>query len=101
MDHPFVNKIFLDTNKIRTYTVSADWAYAASSRLVNDVRFGYDSVSYAFVTDDSSKLPNGTAAGFPIDTGVTAFGGLPNINMSGFEKLGSWHNRPQQFANKY
>ena len=37
----------------------------------------------------------------PINTGVTAFGGLPNINISGFEKLGSWHNRPQNWATPY
>jgi hypothetical protein len=99
MDHPFVNKIFEDTNLDRTYTVGADWVWAANSRLVNDVRFGYDRVWFNFLTDDGTKIADGN--GFPINTGVTQFGGLPNINLSGFEKLGSWHNRPQHWANHY
>jgi Carboxypeptidase regulatory-like domain/TonB dependent receptor len=99
MDHPFVNKIFEDTNLDRTYTIGADWVYAASSRLVNDVRFGYDRVWFKFLTDDGTRLADGS--GFPINTGVTQFPGLPNINLSGFEKLGSWHNRPQHWANHY
>jgi Carboxypeptidase regulatory-like domain/TonB dependent receptor len=99
MDHPFVNQIFRDTNLDRTYTVGADWVWAANSRLVNDVRFGYDRVWFNFLTDDGTKLADGT--GFPINTGVTQFPGLPNINLSGFEKLGSWHNRPQHWANHY
>jgi hypothetical protein len=99
MDHPFVNKIFEDTNLIRTYTVGGDWVYAASSRLVNDARFGYDHVTFNFLTDDGTTIADGK--GFPINTGVTQFGGLPNINMSGFEKLGSWHNRPQHWGNWY
>jgi len=99
MDHPFVNKIFEDTNLDRTYTIGADWVYAASSRLVNDARFGYDRVWFNFLTDDGTRLADGS--GFPINTGVTQFPGLPNINLSGFEKLGSWHNRPQHWANHY
>src|SRR5712671_2215980 len=80
MDHPFVNKIFEDTNLIRTYTVGGDWVWAASSRLVNDARFGYDHVTFNFLTDDGTTIADGK--GFPINTGVTQFGGLPNINMS-------------------
>jgi hypothetical protein len=99
MDHPFVNKIFEDTNLDRVDTVGADWVYAASSRLVNDARFGYDKVAFVFSTDDGTKLADGS--GFPINTGVTQFPGLPNINLSGFEKLGSWHNRPQHWASHY
>src|SRR5712671_4791869 len=103
MDHPFVNTIFRDTNLIRTYTGSGDWVWAPSSRLVNDARFGYDRVTFNFLTDDGRIPSNGSAfpTGFPINTGVTAYGGLPNINLSGFEKLGSWHNRPQHWGNNY
>jgi len=101
MDHPFLNKIFEDTNLDRTYTVGADWVYAASSRLVNDARFGYDKVKFVFLTDDGTIKSDGTASGFPVNTGVTQFPGLPNINIKGFEKLGSWHNRPQNWANHY
>ncbi|MFY9529554.1 MAG: TonB-dependent receptor [Candidatus Acidiferrales bacterium] len=99
MDHPWVNKIFNDQNPIRTNTVGADWVFAASSRLVNDARFGYDFVRFSFLTDDGAKLADGK--GYPINTGVTQFPGLPNINLSGFEKLGAWHNRPQHWGNDY
>jgi hypothetical protein len=99
MDHPFVNQIFRDTNLDRTYTVGADWVWTPTSRLVNDARFGYDRVWFNFLTDDGTKLADGS--GFPVNTGVTQFPGLPNINISGFEKLGSWHNRPQHWANHY
>jgi hypothetical protein len=99
MDHPFVNNLFRDTNLDRVYTVGADWVYAANSRLVNDARFGYDRVWFKFLTDDGTKLADGI--GYPINTGVKQFPGLPNINLSGFEKLGSWHNRPQNWATHY
>jgi len=98
-DHPFVNKIFEDTNLIRAYTVSADWVYAASSKLVNDARFGYDLVNFHFLTDDGTTFADGK--GFALNTGVTQFGGFPNVNLKGFEKLGSWHNRPQRWGNSY
>jgi len=55
MDHPWVNRIFNDTNQDRTYTAGVDWVYAASSRLVNDARFGYDKVLFNFLTDDGTK----------------------------------------------
>jgi hypothetical protein len=100
MDHPWVNRIFNDTNQDRTYTTGVDWVYAASSRLVNDARFGYDKVLFNFLTDDGTKFSDGTASGYPINTGAQ-FPGLPNMNMSGFEKLGAWHNRPQHWANHY
>jgi hypothetical protein len=97
MDHPFVNKIFLDTNAIRTYTVATDWVYAANSHLVNDVRFGWSQIAYGFITDDSKYSANGSAP-FYLNTGVTQFGGLPNVNLKGYEKLGTWHNRPQNWG---
>jgi hypothetical protein len=105
MDHPFVNKIFEDTNLGRTDTIGADWVSTPNSRWVNDVRFGYDKVTFNFLTNDGTILADGSGLtggkGFPINTGVTSYGGLPNINLSGFEKLGSWHNRPQNWGNYY
>src|ERR1700694_768881 len=56
MDHPWVNRIFNDTNKDRTYTFGVDWVYAASSRLVNDARFGYDKVLFNFLPDDGTAF---------------------------------------------
>jgi len=100
MDHPFVNKIFLDTNAIRTYTVTTDWVYAANSHLVNDARFGWSQIAYGFIPDDSKFSADGSAP-FYLNTGVTQFGGLPNVNLKGFEKLGTWHNRPQHFGDDF
>jgi hypothetical protein len=110
-DHPLLNKMFLDTFRTRTYTFGADWVFAASSRLVNDFRFGYDRVRAPFVNDDAKLLADGSGglctstgcggSGFPINTGVTAFGGLPIINIGAFQTLGTWHNRPTGWDNWY
>jgi len=104
-DHPLLNRSFLDTFKARTYTTSYDWVWTPNSRLVNDARFGFDRVTAPFTTDDGGRLADGTGltggAGYPINTGVTDFGGLPNINITGFEKLGTWHNRPNSWGNTY
>jgi hypothetical protein len=105
MDHPFLNKIFENQNPSRVNTVSGDWVFAATSRLVNDARFGYDYVRFGFLTDDANILPDGSALtggkGYAVNTGVTAYGGLPNINPGTGDILGSWHNRPQHWDNHY
>jgi hypothetical protein len=105
MDHPFMNKIFENQNPSRVNTVSGDWVYAASSRVVNDARFGYDYVRFGFLTDDANILPDGSALtggkGYAVNTGVTAYGGLPNITVPPSDVLGSWHNRPQHWDNHY
>jgi hypothetical protein len=105
-DHPLLNKVFLDTFRARTYTFGADWVWAANSRFVNDFRFGYDRVRAPFVNDDAGRLSDGSGltggAGYPINTGVTAFGGLPIINIGpAFQTLGTWHNRPTGWDNWY
>jgi hypothetical protein len=105
MDHPFLNKIFENQNPSRVNTISGDWVFAASSRLVNDARFGYDYVRFGFLTDDANILPDGSALtggkGFALNSGVTAYGGLPNIDPGAGDILGSWHNRPQNWDNHY
>jgi hypothetical protein len=104
-DHPLLNKTFLDTFRARTYTTGANWVWTPSSRLVNEARFGFNRVSAPFVNDDSNILADGTGltggAGFPINTGVTSFGGLPIINIGNFQTLGTWHNRPNKWDNTY
>jgi len=104
-DHPLLKKTFLDTFFTRTYTTSADWVWTPSSRLVNDFRFGYNHVIAPFTNDDANLLANGSdptnVKAYAINTGVTSPGGLPNINLSGFEKLGTWHNRPNSWNNSY
>jgi len=100
-DHPFVNAAFEDNAPIRTYTASGAWVYTPNSTLVNEMRFGYNKVDFNFFPADAGVLANGTASGYPIDTGITSTGGLPNINLTGYEKLGTWHNRPFDFHNPY
>jgi hypothetical protein len=97
-DHPLVATTFLHPVRIRVWSNSEDWIWTPSSSLVNEVRFGYDRMSFIFGTADSNVRADGT--GYPINTGVTnsLLGGLPTINVSGFDVLGGWNNRPQSQA---
>lgn len=99
-DHPFVNQAFTDVSPITTWSVAANWIYIPNSRWVNDLRFGYDRVDFAFnnldanVPADGSGLTGGK--GYAVNTGVKSPGGLPNIYMSGIGAyLGTNPNRPQ------
>ncbi len=97
-DHPLVSTAFLHPVKIRTWTNSEDWIWTPRSTLVNEIRFGYDRMSFVFGNGDSSIRADGS--GYPINTGVTTplLGGLPTIAVSGFDVLGGWNNRPQSQA---
>jgi len=98
-DHGFVNQAFLDTSPIRTYSNVDNWVWIISSTTVNEMRFGYNRVDFGFNNNDIGKLSNGTD--YPINTGVTTPGGLPNIYISPFGSfgggsyLGTNPNRPQ------
>ena len=104
-DHPFMNPIFEDYLPIKTYTGSGNWDYTATSSLLNEVRFAYNKAEFFFYGADATKLANGVD--LPINTGLTLAGapggpgGMPNINISGFQSLGTWHNRPFYFKNPY
>ena len=104
-DHPFLNQLFEDHDPISTYTASGSWDWTPNSRMANEVRFAYNKVNFAFVPNDANLLADGSGltggAGFPINTGITSPGGLPNINISGFASLGTQHNRPFDFHNPY
>ena len=101
-DHPFVNKAFEDTNLLRTWSTVVNWIWTPNSRWVNEARFGYDRTSFNFVSDDSNVLADGSGltggSGYPINTGVTGAGGLPNINITGFNSIGTFHNRPNHWG---
>jgi hypothetical protein len=86
-DHPYVTPIFLNNFNIRTYTASGNWDYTPNSSLVNEVRFGYNRMEYSITNDDQSVAD-------PITTGLNATG-LPDLFITGFNFVGSWHNRPQ------
>ena len=89
-DHPFVSSAYLDNFLIKTYTGSGTWDYTPSSSLVNEVRFGYNRLEYA-ITENDQNLTD------PINTGLN-IKGFPNIYISGFNFLGTWHNRPQTIS---
>jgi Carboxypeptidase regulatory-like domain len=100
-DHPLVNANFRNTIPIRTWSIVTNWIWTPNSRWVNDARFGYDRTSFTFVAGDVNTPADGK--GYPLNSGVTATGGLPNINFGStngplFAALGSWRGRPFGFG---
>ncbi len=89
-DHPFINSLFEDSFTLRTYTTSGNWIWTPSSNLVNEVRVGYNRMSFFQINDDAGVTD-------PISTGLPA-SGLPDLNVGKFNQLGTWHNRPQHTA---
>jgi hypothetical protein len=89
-DRGFINRIFNNNYIIHTYTASGNWDYTPSSRIVNEVRFGYNRILFLTGSDDAvlgtSKLVN-TGAVIP---------GLPTLSIGGFGLFGTWHNRPNR-----
>jgi hypothetical protein len=93
-DRGFINRIFNNNYTINTWTTSGNWDYTPNSRMVNEVRFGYDRITFLTGSDDASlgvsKLVN---------TGST-LPGLPTISVgnptagTAFGLFGTWHNRP-------
>jgi len=89
-DHPFVSTAYLDNFLIKTYTASGTWDYTPNSTMVNELRFGYNRLEYSITSNDATLTD-------PINTGLSITG-LPNIYISGFNFLGTWHNRPQTIS---
>jgi len=101
-DHAFVNAAFLDSSPIRTWSNVESWIWAPTSTTVNVFRFGYNRIDFGFINNDGNRLADGT--GYPLNTGVTKPGGLPNIYIAPFggygggSYLGTNPNRPQSAA---
>jgi hypothetical protein len=96
-DHNMVNKAFEDTAVIPNWTVGVNWVWTLSSRVVNEVRFGYTRSGQKFLPDDVGVLADGK--GYPINVGPAGTGGFPNLYIKGFfagGSFGSWRGRPQQ-----
>jgi hypothetical protein len=91
-DHGQVDAAFTNTMPIRVWTSVANWIWTPNSRWVNEARLGYDRMSFFFKNTDANIPADGK--GYPVNTGVTAVGGLPNINITGFASIGSWKGRP-------
>src|SRR2546425_7332499 len=104
-DHAQVNQNFSIQIPIQTRTVVGTWIWTASSRVVNEARFGWNVVNFYQANGDSNVLADGSGLtggkGYPINTGITDVGGLPNISINPFTYIGTWPNRPGGFSNPY
>jgi hypothetical protein len=99
-DHPVVNTAFKNSNPIRTYTLTGNWTYVASSSVVNEFRIGYNKVSFGLVSDDASLFANGKD--YPLNTGITSVGGFPTVTLTGFgATLGGWRGRPNAYSTPF
>src|SRR5258708_8856157 len=56
-DHPLVSTAFLHPVKIRTWTNSEDWIWTPRSTLVNEIRFGYSPLNFAFWNANTRHRP--------------------------------------------
>ena len=90
-DRGFVNRIFNNNYVINTWTASGNWDYAANSTMVNEVRFGYNRMTFLTGSDDANLTS-------PINTGLTVVPGLPTLGVGDFALSGTWHNRPQAIS---
>src|SRR5213593_1939763 len=94
-DHPITASYWQNGDPIRTYTVSSNWIWTASPRVLNDFRFGFTNVHFGLVPDDANLFANGKD--YPLNTGITSTGGFPSVDITGYGiggTLGSWHVRP-------
>ena len=89
-DRAFINKIYANNFVINNWTASGNWDYTPNSTMVNEVRFGYNRMTFLTGSDDAS-IPS------PIKTGLTV-AGQPTVSIGGFARLGTWHNRPQAIS---
>lgn len=97
-DFPMVNSAWLNDVPEISWTTSGNWVWTASSRLVNELRVGYNRFEFKFLPHDAGQLANGSyslnGVTYPINTGLTSTGGFPSINIGGFAQLGSRRGRP-------
>ena len=66
----------------RSQVVGSSWIWIPTNRLINEVRFGYNSLYQPTYVNDH----NTPASAYGLNTGVTnpLYGGLPRINISDF-----------------
>ena len=95
-DHPTVNPLWGSGIYIRSWSNVENWVWNPSSTVVNEVRFGYDRLTQGFTIGDQKIIPDGSglgttctvsgcgSKGYPLNTGVTVGGGLPNITIAGY-----------------
>jgi carboxypeptidase family protein len=92
-DHPMVNSAFADTAEIPNWTTVVNWVWTPSSTVVNEAKLGYTRNGQLLLPFDRNVFADGK--GYPLNTGVTNYGGFPNVTISGFgAQIGSWRGRP-------
>ena len=90
-DTATVNSAWESTIRIRTWTVTGNWIWTPSSRLVNEVRVGYNRISFQRLSADNTKFADGKS--YPLNTGITSAGGFPTVSIFGFAaRLGNSHD---------
>jgi Carboxypeptidase regulatory-like domain/TonB dependent receptor len=97
-DFPMVNTAWGNNVLESAWTASGNWIWTASSRVVNEVRVGYNRFNFQFLPADRAVSADGK--GYPINTGITSYGGFPTVVISGFgqTQLGSRRGRPLEAA---
>lgn len=96
-DRGFINQIFSNGFVIKTWTTSGVWDYTPNSNMVNEVRFGYNRMTFDTTSGDAGLTVPG------LNTGLTV-PGLPTLQIAKdaggdlFALAGTWHNRPQAIA---
>jgi carboxypeptidase family protein len=113
-DHPIGSPLWETGIYERPMTTVENWIWTPSSSVVNEFRFGYNRGGQVFSIADQGVLADGSGGlctatgcgkGYPLNTGVTKVGGLPQINVgfgAGGATLGNPNNRPDiQAPNPY
>jgi hypothetical protein len=113
-DHPIASPIWDTGIYERPMTTVENWIWTPSSSVVNEFRLGYNRGGQVFTIADQGVLADGSGGvctatgcgkGYPLNTGVTRNGGLPQINVgfgAGGATLGNPNGRPDiQAPNPY
>jgi hypothetical protein len=90
-DRGFVDRVFNNNFIINNWTTAATWDYTPNSTMVNEVRFGYNRMTFLTGSDDAALKS-------PINTGLSVVPGLPTLGVGNFALDGTWHNRPQAIS---
>jgi hypothetical protein len=97
-DHAAVNPNWVDASIVKNWTVVGNWVWTPTSTVVNEVRFGYTRASQNIIPFDRNVFADGKS--YPLNTGITSFGGFPVVGITGFGQgnrpLGSWQGRPTE-----
>jgi hypothetical protein len=97
-DHAIVADYWRNPSPLKSYTITGNWIWTASSSLVNEARFGYNLFEFALAQSDANLFANGKD--YALNTGITTAGGFPNVEIgSTFAPLGGWRGRPVEFQN--